>query len=143
MYEFFTNFQIAEDLNMLLINKYGNYFCQKLFISLNEEKRIAFLSRLDIEIIGKSEIGTYPLQNIIENLKTSAEKQILITKLANLDLFNLSIDKNAVHIVDKLILFAYDFGSIKTICYKLLDFLLQLCFNPYGIGIVFQKFLYF
>jgi hypothetical protein len=67
----------------LMIDSYANYFCQKFFSFLNNEQRLTFLKEIQDHFvqIGNSKIGTYPLQSIIEQLKTNEEKNIIIESL--------------------------------------------------------------
>lgn len=90
--------EISIHMNDIITNVYGNYFCQKFFCVLDNKDREIFLKTVNkicpflffiIQITdnilenSKSKVGTYPLQAIIDNIKTEEEKKILFDSLVD------------------------------------------------------------
>jgi hypothetical protein len=72
--------EINNSLQELLVDSYANYFCQRFYDFLEISQRIEFLFLIKNKIvsISNSTIGTYPLQAIIDQMKTKEERQIII-----------------------------------------------------------------
>jgi hypothetical protein len=72
--------EIKNSLQELLVDSYANYFCQRFYDFLEISQRIEFLFLIknNIVSISNSTIGTYPLQAIIDQMKTNEERQIII-----------------------------------------------------------------
>ncbi len=64
----------------MIVNQYANYFCPKLFSNLENDDRIRFLAVLKPYCVttAMSKVGTYPLQIIIELIKTNEERFIVV-----------------------------------------------------------------
>jgi len=77
--------EIKDKLPLVIINEYGNYFCPKLYKVIKEEEKILFIVILadNVLTIGKSKVGTYPLQAIIDQFNTEKEKEIMLQGLKN------------------------------------------------------------
>ena len=71
--------EIKNKLSDLLKDNYANYFCKKLFDCLNQKDRIEYLSLIqkDLGILAIDVTATYPIQGIIEQLGSIAEKNII------------------------------------------------------------------
>jgi hypothetical protein len=69
----------------MLTNQYANYFCPKLFGALDFEDRLKFLHciRPYCVVISRSKVGTYPLQIIIETIKTKEESLVITDAFKN------------------------------------------------------------
>ena len=67
-------------LNVLMIDPYANYFCQKFFSLLNNRDRIRFLKHISSHLgeVCKSKVGTYPMQTIIEIMIDIEEKKVVV-----------------------------------------------------------------
>jgi hypothetical protein len=112
--------EIIPEIDQLIIDPYGNYFCQKFYSFLNFEEKIAFLVhvRKNIIMISNNSIGTYPLQSIIERLATS-EEMVMISEVFRNEMIFGQVSNNpfGVHVIEKmiscfpeeLILWIYDF----------------------------------
>jgi hypothetical protein len=98
--------EIIREIDSLIVNPYGNYFCQKFYQLLNFDERIAFLIQIrkNIMTISNSNIGTYPLQSIVEKLATSEEMVIISEVFRNELIFNqVSTNPYGVHVIEKMI----------------------------------------
>ena len=69
IHQIFT--EINPSLIELIIDPYANYFCKRFFNFLNQKDRIDFLLSINNSLIKLSinNIGTYPIQGIIEQKK--------------------------------------------------------------------------
>lgn len=72
-------------------DSYANYFCTKFYLALTHHDKLKFLSYIKPfgAAIATNKIGTYPLQAIIESLKTEDEKMIVVETFRK-DILNLS-----------------------------------------------------
>jgi hypothetical protein len=72
--------EIKTSLQELLVDSYANYFCQRFYDYLELSQRLEFLNIIKnhIVLISNSTIGTYPLQAIIDQMKTKDERKIII-----------------------------------------------------------------
>jgi hypothetical protein len=72
--------EIAPFLNVLMIDPYANYFCQKFFSLLNNKDRIKYLKQVSpyLSEVCKSKVGTYPMQTIIEIMIDIDEKKVVV-----------------------------------------------------------------
>ena len=75
--------ELSKNLEEFMTNPYSNYFFKKFFICLNSDDRIYLLKKIEKSIVKLSldEIGTYPIQTIIEYLNNKVEKMIIISAL--------------------------------------------------------------
>lgn len=80
--------EIKDHIHDLMIDSYGNYFCQKFFSCINDNEKVEFLNNMKDHMakIGNSKIGTYPLQAILEQLTTREQKQIMIESVRDVAL---------------------------------------------------------
>lgn len=69
----------------MIIDQYANYFVPKLFqnICYNDKLRLLMKLKPCMVQIAMSKVGTYPLQIIIETVKSKDEKLILIEAFKN------------------------------------------------------------
>jgi hypothetical protein len=112
--------EINPFLNELLIDPYANYFCKKFFTFLNQKDRIDFLNTIKNSLIklSSNNIGTFPIQGIIEHVGSKIEKNIIINSIKN-NIHELSINPFSCHVIEKIlscfeekyISFIYDYIS--------------------------------
>ena len=96
--------ELADHIPEIITNVYGNYFCQKFFLTLEDSDKVIFLKKVynkifyffNVQIsdnvleISKSKIGTYPFQAIIENITGEEEKKVLFEGLKS-KIFEMSL----------------------------------------------------
>ena len=75
--------EICPHLSEIISDAYANYFCKRFFSYLNQKERIEFLTSIQSSLITLSmdNIGTYPIQSIIEQVGSKVEKKLIIHSL--------------------------------------------------------------
>jgi hypothetical protein len=91
---------VLPQVNILLVDKYGNYTCQKLYQFISSEIKLKFLNSIDFFMISTHDTGTYPLQSIVENSKKEDEKELILKKYLP-HFKELAMNKNGNHIIEK------------------------------------------
>jgi hypothetical protein len=128
--------EIKNEIPTLISDTYGNYFCQKLYLLLHEDQKFIFLNIVKNSIleISCNHVGNYPLQNIIENLKTDVEQNIIVDalKIENV-LVRMIDDSNAIHIVEKIIA-NFDEEKISFVYDYIINNFLKLAVLQNGLG---------
>ena len=96
---------IYEQLNVLLLDPYANYFCLKLFCFIGANERISYLRSIlsNIVTFSVNKIATYPIQCIIGNLSTKKEKELLMEHI-NGNIKKLTLDIYGTHVIEKIIM---------------------------------------
>ena len=128
--------EINPHLKNLLIDPYANYFCRKFFTYLNQKDRIDYLQSIENSLIklSSNNIGTYPIQGIIEHLGSKVEKTIIINAIKN-HIEKLSIDPYSCHVIEK-ILSCFEEEYISFIYDYISQNILKLAYNANGICLV-------
>ena len=92
-------------INQLMCLKYGNYFFQKLLKKLNTQQRIKIYQVIEPHFlnIAMKKSGTHSIQSLIDEIQTPIE-QIALDNLLNKNMLLLFSDKNAYHIIMKIII---------------------------------------
>ena len=96
--------ELSKNLEEFMTNPYSNYFFKKIFICLNNDDRIYLLKKIEKSIVKLSldEIGTYPIQTIIEFLNNKIEKMIIITAIKD-HIPELIYNQYGSYVIEKLI----------------------------------------
>ena len=96
--------ELSKNLEDFMTNPYSNYFFKKFFICLNSDDRIYLLKKIEKSIVKLSldEIGTYPIQTIIEFLDNKIEKLIVINAIKD-HIQELIFNQYGSYVVEKLI----------------------------------------
>ena len=96
--------ELSKDLEEFMTNPYSNYFFKIIFICLNNDDRIYLLKKIEKSIVKLSldEIGTYPIQTIIEFLNNKIEKMIIITAIKD-HIPELIYNQYGSYVIEKLI----------------------------------------
>jgi len=103
MVEFFLQ-DIDEDLSRIMIDRYGNYFCQKLLSMCDTKQRswILELIRKDFTKICCDQRGTHTIQTIFDTLSLPDEEKYIESVLRGKISF-LSMDQQGTHVVQKVL----------------------------------------
>ena len=96
--------ELSKNLEDFMTNPYSNYFFKKFFICLNSDDRIYLLKKIEKSIVKLSidEIGTYPIQTIIEFFNNKIEKMIVINAIKD-HIQELIFNQYGSYVVEKLI----------------------------------------
>ena len=91
-------------LTELIIDSYANYFCKRFFNYLNQKDRIDFLLSIKDSLtkISINNIGTYPIQGIIEQIGSKNEKKIIINSIKD-SISEFCYDTYGTHVLEKII----------------------------------------
>ena len=114
--EFIDNLTDEKEVSILFNNllpqictimclEYGNYFFQKLLRKLNIQQRLTIYKIIEPNFydIAGNKFGTHSIQSLINNIQSEYEI-IALNSLISKDMYFLFIDKNAYHIIMKIIL---------------------------------------
>lgn len=125
-------------LPRILIDTYGNYFCQKFYSYLEINQKINFLYVLknNLSNISSTQIGTYSIQAIIEQMLTEKERTVFAELLLNdYNYMKMCLDRNAVHVIEKVIT-CYTQKSIQFIYDFVLVNFLNMAVNSTGLCVL-------
>ena len=129
--------EFSNELEELILDIYANYFCLKIFYFLNQEDRMLFLYNIshNFDNLCINKISTYPIQCIIENLKSEEEFDLIFNSIKN-KLMKLSFDIYGTHVLEKIITtFNYE-KHIIHISKFIIDNFILLVNNSNGLCIV-------
>jgi hypothetical protein len=128
--------EIKNNLEELITDPYANYFIKKFFLYLNQKDRIDFIKIIEKSIIKLSmdQIGTFPIQTIIEHVGSKNEKSIIINEI-KYKIKELSVDPYGSHVLEKL-LSCFEEEYIDFIYQYILEHFLDLSYNSNGISII-------
>ena len=135
--------EMYEQLNLLLLDPYANYFCLKIFYFLNANDRLLFLNKLALNFVTLStnKISTYPIQCIIQSLTSPSEQSIIIKGLlynnmhSESNIIKLSFDLYGTHVIEKILEHFNIELLIQVISLICNDFLF-IANNPNGLCVV-------
>ena len=135
-------FNILPQINIIMCSEYGNYFFQKLIKRLNVNQRLLIYKRIEPYFvnIAKNKSGTHSIQSIIDEIKAPVE-QLVFDNLINKNLLFLFNDKNAYHIIMKIIIEKPE-DKRNNINLTLIENIGKIGVNPYGAYCV-NKFIFF
>lgn len=88
----------------IMIDKYGNYFSQRLIQICSPNQRVALLKSIQSRFteICINSFGTHPLQSLIEIVNMPKEREILLKCIEGNEL-ELSLDSKGTHVIQKFI----------------------------------------
>lgn len=135
--------EIYEQLNLLLLDPYANYFCLKIFHFLNANDRVLFLNKLALNFVTLStnKISTYPIQCIIQSLTSPSEQAIIIQGLlynnlqSESNVIKLSFDLYGTHVIEK-ILEHFNIDLLLQVIGLICNDFLFIANNPNGLCVV-------
>ena len=128
--------ELNKNLEEFMTNPYSNYFFKKFFICLNSDDRIYLLKKIENSIVQLSldEIGTYPIQTIIEFLNNKIEKMIVISALKD-HIQKLIYNQYGSYVIEKLIS-CMDENDIPFLYSFIANNFIQLAFNNNAICVI-------
>lgn len=134
--------EIKPELLNIISDPYANYFIKRFYIYLSQKERVDFLYCIQSEIVRLSldNIGTYPIQAIIDQVTSNNEKSIIIHAIEDsLSLF--CYDTYGTHVIEK-ILSHFDFIFTSFIYSFIIDNFLLLAYDINGICVVKKALIY-
>ena len=96
---------ILPKIGQVMCLEYGNYFFNKLIKRLNPSQKLGIYQAIEQNFlfIAKNKNGTHSIQSLIDEIRTPNEQNV-IDNLINSNILSLFNDKNAYHIIMKLII---------------------------------------
>ena len=96
--------KLSPHFSDIMIDKYGNYFSQRLIQICSPNQRVALLKSIQSRFteICINSFGTHPLQSLIEIVNMPKEREILLKCIENNEL-ELSLDSKGTHVIQKFI----------------------------------------
>ena len=128
--------EISEHLLTLLPLPHTHYALIKFYDSISLNNKLFFLNIIknNFLLLSTHNISTYFIQNLIEKLSTSEEKQIII-KTIHKFLLELSLNKYGTHVICKIILF-FEYQYITSIISFVINNFMLLSLDGNGLCIV-------
>lgn len=113
--------EAGDSLHELMVDSYGNYFCQKLLQSCSSKQRLYLLTKISPHIVNIScdKRGTHSMQSLIQLINMQEEEDTLEHALRE-HVISLSFDPNGTHVLQKVIL---------TVKVAKLDYIFEACFD--------------
>jgi hypothetical protein len=118
-----------------MIDKYGNYFSQKLIHLCNEKQRIKILSFTEKRFIEISN-NSFPLQNLIEIINNKEEKELILKYIKN-KVCELSLDSKGTHVLQKFISRTND-NERKELNDNIINNIQMLIDDPFGVCVLIK-----
>ena len=125
-----------QGLSKIMKNTYGNYFFQQL-IKKNEKSIISLIISYiseDFLDISKDFSGTFSLQALLDEISSIEEEQNILKAIKNKEL-EMAFDKNATHVLQKIILLFPD-NHRAYLNEIVLNNFINLCLDPNGICLI-------
>ena len=136
-YKMFLTLHLNKDgLSKIMKNTYGNYFFQQLIKNSEEQFISLIISYISENFINisKDSSGTFSLQALLDEISTLEEEQKILSCIKNHEM-EMAYDKNATHVLQKLILLFPDIHRIE-LNEIILDNLKDLCLHSNGICLI-------
>jgi len=101
--EFFLS-EIDSSLNKLMMDRYGNYFCQELLLSWSGTQRLEILKKIEPNFIQvcRDKKGTHTIQKMVD-LVNLPDEEIFFKNALTGHVNYLAIDQQGTHIIQKVI----------------------------------------
>ncbi len=95
---------LQSNLSLLMIDLYGNYFCQFIIKLCNHYQIILILTYIknDYVTIAKHYSGTHVLQTLCDVITTQEEEKLILSCIENNEI-EMAYDSNATHVLQKII----------------------------------------
>lgn len=98
--------EISNYITELMIDPYGNYFCQHFYAILPLKTRLEFLKKIlpSIFEISKNAYGNYAIQFLIDHFISQDEVMLIIYPFTNFVILDYTIrDTVAIHVIEKIV----------------------------------------
>ena len=127
-------------LTKIMKNKYGNYFFQQLIKNSDKQIKALILSYISDNFINisKDSSGTFSLQALLEEINTIEEETLILQYINNHEI-EMIFDKNATHVIQKLVLLFPDIYR-RELNEIILNNIIDICLDSNGICL-FKNFI--
>ena len=128
----FLLYNILPCISEIMILEYGNYFFQKFIKKLNVQQKLKIYQIIEPNIINiaLNKNGTHSIQSLIDTIESPFEK-LALDYLLNKDMLSLFNDKNAYHIIMKIIIEKPE-KERNNINLFIINNIEKIIINPYG-----------
>ena len=125
-----------DGLYKIMKNTYGNYFFQQIIKDSEEPIISLILSYISdcIVNISKDPSGTFSLQGLLDEISSMEQEELILNSIKNHEM-EMAYDKNATHVLQKLVLLFPDIHR-KDLNEIILNNIKNLCINQNGICLV-------
>ena len=130
--------KLIKKISDITIDKYGNYFTQKLIQICNPPQRIKILESIKSRFveIAKNLFGTHPLQNLMEIIKSPEEKKIVLSYILGNEIA-LSLDSKGTHVLQKFISNTVD-AEREQLNENIINLKDKLITDPFGVCVLIK-----
>ena len=128
----FLLYNILPCISEIMILEYGNYFFQKFIKKLNVRQKLKIYQIIEPNFINiaLNKNGTHSIQSLIDTIESPLEK-LALDYLLNKDMLSLFNDKNAYHIIMKIIIEKPE-KERNNINLFIINNIEKIIINPYG-----------
>ena len=128
--------EVIKEMKTLMIDQYGNYFCQKLLQSSSSQQRCEMLQELSDSIVDISwtKNGTHSMQSLIEMINMDEECDILEKAISD-SIFKLAYDPQGTHVLQKII-FCSKEEKLDYIFYPIISNIFEVSKDTQGLCVV-------
>ena len=125
-------YNILPRINELMCLEYGNYFFQQLITKLNVQQKLKIYQIIEPNFINiaLNKNGTHSIQSLIDVIE-SPNEQLELNNLLNKNMLSLFNDKNAYHIIMKIIIEIPE-NQRNNINLFIINNIEKIIINPYG-----------
>ena len=96
--------KLGASLNKIIVDVYGNYFCQKMIQICSKDQRILILENIKDNLvqISKDNSGTHAIQTMLDTITSPTEEILILTSVQGHEL-ELAFDNNGTHVLQKIL----------------------------------------
>ena len=125
-----------DGLYKIMKNTYGNYFFQQIIKGSEEPIISLILSYISDSIvnISKDPSGTFSMQGLLDEISSTEQEELILKSIKNHEM-EMAYNKNATHVLQKLVLLFPDIHR-KDLNEIILNNIKNLCVNQNGICLV-------
>lgn len=131
--------KLSLSMTLIMEDKYGNYFCQKLIQNCSPEQRVEILKSVkdSFNEVSCHPFGTHSLQVLVEisNMET---EQALLSDCIEHNLLFLACNQRGTHIVQKFFSSCSDEKLLQNIYTIVLANFKELVNNPHGVCVLIR-----
>jgi len=136
----FVELALGESLSSfhkMMVDQYGNYFCQKLLQSSSSIQRLKILTHLTPHFISIScdRKGTHSMQCLIEMINMP-EEQDLLRQAIEPHILDLAFDQNGTHVLQKVLISSMSEEHVEYITSMVLKNFQKLSVDQHGLCVV-------